>query len=96
MTAHMLEQRISAKYFRSGMVNIVAVFSQNNGSKSLSEPSLMETSTFVQIIAQQSTRNEVFEELRGSFAHQWIYDAGCADLMIGYWYNKKENVAEIF
>ena len=96
MTAHMLEQRISGKYFRSGMLNIVAVFSQNNGPESFSEPSLMETSTFVQIIAQQSTRNEVFEELRGSFAHQWIYDAGCADLMIGYWYNKKENVAEIF
>jgi len=47
---------------------------------------LMETTTFVQLIAQQSRANEVFEELRGSFAHQWIYDAGCADLMIGYWY----------
>ena len=96
MTAHMLEQRILGKYFRSGIINIVSVFTQANQSGSLSEPALMETSTFVQIIAQQSTRNEVFEELRGSFAHQWIYDAGCADLVVGYWYNKKENIAEIF
>lgn len=82
MTAHMLEQRVGEKYFRSGIINVVSVVAN---AEKITQSNLMGTTKFVNLIAQQTVDRDVFEELSGSFAHQWIYDAGCADLIVGYW-----------
>lgn len=95
MTAHMIEQRVGDRSFMNVLVDL-AKTAVSSTTMSPSSDYLLQTDRLLNMFKACSRGTRAAEELTGSFCQQWIHDSGCADIIVGYLYNRKENVAEIF